>query len=119
MIMENELVKYEVTIIEKDKCMCPRIDPVGQCTPTDCMICENALIKIIRINDGIIMRDDAQYGINVERDKMMRSIIYKAQNDPLWAFENIFNMKLLAFKKIIIKKILKEGRIKDDSNRKA
>ena len=57
-MIEKKTINYMVTIATEAKCPCSQIDPIGTCTPTDCMTCENATVKIVR-EDGEVMRDDA------------------------------------------------------------
>lgn len=58
MIEDKDTIDYLLTITTGVKCHCSKIDPIGMCTPEDCLTCENAKVKIVRVEDGCVMRKE-------------------------------------------------------------
>ncbi|WP_143322979.1 hypothetical protein [Clostridium sp. HBUAS56010] len=99
--------EYKVIIKTGIKCNCFEIDPIGLCSVTDCMNCGNANTKIIRIEDGCVMRDDA-CGSRYQ-EKLDRLLYYKS--NPMSFIEDYIipkGKKMSLFQKWYLNKLIKE-----------
>lgn len=99
---EQKEINYTVTIKTEAEVSCAEIDPIGLCTPTDCMICKNARIKIVR-DDGVVMRDDDKNDKNAGYEKKLNDLRYEYKADPIGFFENIVGVRLTKADKAILK----------------
>lgn len=101
--MENKKeIKYDVTITTEVECNCAEIDPLGLCTPTDCMTCQNARVRIVR-EDGTVMRDDNEFGKNAGYESTMSYLKYKYKENPAEFIESVLGVKVLRWQKKILK----------------
>lgn len=91
-----------IDVVDLDECC--DIDPIGLCTPEDCMSCKNARIKLIR-TDGVNMREDADFNISYEQKKHRKYAKYKS--NPVYYMEEIFGVKFSLWQKKLFLKFLK------------
>ena len=91
-----------IDVVDTDECC--SIDPIGLCTPEDCMSCKNARIKLIR-TDGVNMREDADFNIGYELKKHRKYDNYKS--NPIFYLEEMFGVKFSSWQKKLVLKFLK------------
>lgn len=56
---KSSVSEFKLTIEREIHRPCSDIDPFGMsCNIDDCLICRNARVKIERLSDGVIIRND-------------------------------------------------------------
>lgn len=92
---DKPTIEYKVTITTPTDETCISADPLGLCTPTDCMTCKYSKVKIVR-EDNVVMRDDYQNkdGINAGYDSKYRNFKYRLTNNPATFLEEFLGLKL-------------------------
>lgn len=101
MMEHKQTTNYTLTITTDVECPCAHIDPIGLCTPTDCMTCRNARVKIVR-EDNEIMRDDNVSGINAGYEEKTAYIKNEFKKNPSVFLENILGIRISGLKKYIL-----------------
>lgn len=108
--------EYQLIVKISDNQECAKYNPLGLCYVDDCMSCPNSKIKIIRKDDGVVLRNDFKDGKNVLRDDKIRRFKRVFEKEGISLFETMYKKKFTKFQSWYLNRIF--SKLINNTNKK-